>query len=340
MTEKVVKIIEKMLLEKGARATAMKMVDLCLKQLIGVTASDLADSSTYANGLDEIEFHLRDGDYITAFKTAKQIATEMVSEEDSEAGGMMKSISDFMNNNNASLNEINNIDSLRLLIREMVNELTPNQASTVLGKRYTDHRAERISKEAVKMVFREYIGKSMPIYMKTRESDPQHKYALIDVRWMETLGTNNNHIIKFDFHTDEVEIGTGRNSPYPQEKQQFTIAYNVNKDEIFAVQESDAMAYFYNRAFINLIVRLLNMARAIYNKEINSAPKYYAKVKLSLGNNEIINKGEEIPEKFVKNLPSNVIDYKSMTPEVKPSHYNVSNFRIFNYSSNDIKYTV
>ncbi len=336
MTEKVVKIIEKMLLEKGARVTAMKMVDLCLKQLIGVTASDLADSSTYANGLDEIEFHLRDGDYITAFKTAKQIATEMVSEEDSEAGGMMKSISDFMNNN-TSLNEINNINSLRLLIREMVNELTPNQASTVLGKRYSDHRAGRISKEAVKMVFREYIGKHLPLFMKIRNEDRPHKYQLIDVRWYDNLNGKDGHVIKFDFHSDEVQTGVGRDSMYPQEKQQFTISYSVNKDEIFADQESDSMAYFYNRAFINLIITVLNLSKKIYNKEINSKVDSYAKVTLSLPNNQIIQKGEKIPDEY-KERYYQYADSKTNELPVLPTRYKVGSFRMFDYSSDNLKY--
>lgn len=233
----------------------------------------------------------------------------------------------------------NNISALRLLIREMVNELTPNMASKVLDKRYTDKRAERIHPEAVKMVFRDYIGKSFPTFMKVRNENQPHKYQLIDVRWRTRMqDLNSNHVIKFDFHTDGLENNTGSDAPYADYKQQFTLTYDINNDSILNDENSDAKAYFYNRAFINMIIKLLNTARAIFNKEINSLPKYYAKVKLSLANNQIINQGDEVPADFAKNLPPNVLDYKSEASPVTPSHYKVGDFKIFDYSSNDIQY--
>lgn len=66
----------------GARETAVKLVDYFIKKMLGgMTASDLPDSATYANGLDDIESTLQGGDYNAAFDLAKDTAKEMISEE-------------------------------------------------------------------------------------------------------------------------------------------------------------------------------------------------------------------------------------------------------------------
>jgi hypothetical protein len=70
----------------GSRPVAMKMVDGYLSKMIGLTASDLADTATYANGLDSIEELLDDEKYSQAYAEAKETAKAMI--EDEGFGGM------------------------------------------------------------------------------------------------------------------------------------------------------------------------------------------------------------------------------------------------------------
>lgn len=228
-----------------------------------------------------------------------------------------------------------------LIENSELTELTPNMASAVLDKRYSDKRAERISSEAVKMVFREFIGKNYPWFMKIRNNNKPHQYQLIDVRWESKQPEGKfklDYVIKFDFHANDLDSSIGNDSPYPDDKQQFSIVYNVNNDEIIHSDNSDAMAYFYNRAFINIIIKLINIARSIYNKQINSVGKYYSLISRELPGNKTINIGDEIPDGFISYFHASEMGHKYIHPEVKPSRYTVGSFRVFDYSSNDIKY--
>lgn len=81
LTEKGIATVEKWIAEKGARGAGVKMIDSVLNRMIGLSSSDLADTATFANGLDEIESMLEEGDYNAAFEIAKDTAREMVDEE-------------------------------------------------------------------------------------------------------------------------------------------------------------------------------------------------------------------------------------------------------------------
>jgi hypothetical protein len=69
----------------GSRQTAKFLIDYVLsRKLGGLTSSDLADTAIFANGLDETEELLNDGDIEGAFEVAKDTAMEMIQDE----GGM------------------------------------------------------------------------------------------------------------------------------------------------------------------------------------------------------------------------------------------------------------
>lgn len=77
-------LIEKIkahILKKGARSAAVKLVDAHLRSITGLGSSDLADTTTFANGLDEIEGLLGRGDFQEAFEVAKDTAKAMAEEE-------------------------------------------------------------------------------------------------------------------------------------------------------------------------------------------------------------------------------------------------------------------
>lgn len=107
--EKLVTLLTGMIAKYGARSTGKRIIDLILTKRFGITSTDLPDSLTFANGLDEIEFFLRDGDYQTAFNMAKETALEMMREEGFEMG--------------LGENKIK-VKDLRKLIRESINDET------------------------------------------------------------------------------------------------------------------------------------------------------------------------------------------------------------------------
>jgi hypothetical protein len=66
----------------GARETAVKLVDMFIGRMLGgMSSSDLADTATFANGLDTVEEFLEDGDYEGAVIEAKETAQAMLEDE-------------------------------------------------------------------------------------------------------------------------------------------------------------------------------------------------------------------------------------------------------------------
>ena len=74
--------IEASVENNGARKTAVKLVDAFIGRMLpGMGASDLADTATFANGLDMIEEYLEDGNYQEAIEEAKSTAEAMLEDE-------------------------------------------------------------------------------------------------------------------------------------------------------------------------------------------------------------------------------------------------------------------
>jgi hypothetical protein len=67
--------------ELGDRKTAIKLIDYMLSRMISMSSGDLADTATYANGIDGVEDALVDGDYKRALNIAADTAKEMIDEE-------------------------------------------------------------------------------------------------------------------------------------------------------------------------------------------------------------------------------------------------------------------
>lgn len=70
---------------KGCRRVAKLLVDKVLASMTGgMTSSDLADTEIFADGLDEIESLLENEDFQDAFNLAKEVASDMLSDEGME----------------------------------------------------------------------------------------------------------------------------------------------------------------------------------------------------------------------------------------------------------------
>jgi hypothetical protein len=81
LTEKGVATLKRWIAENGARGAGVKMIDQMLNNIIGLSSSDLADTATFASGLDDIESLLESGNYDGALEVARDTAKEMVDEE-------------------------------------------------------------------------------------------------------------------------------------------------------------------------------------------------------------------------------------------------------------------
>ena len=82
LSEKAINQLTNKISQIGLRPTAMYLVDICISRMLGgLTASDLPDTTIYANGLDEIEDLLTSGEFDSAIHYAKEVANEMVEEE-------------------------------------------------------------------------------------------------------------------------------------------------------------------------------------------------------------------------------------------------------------------
>jgi len=80
-SEKGITMVEKWISELGEREAAVKLMDTIFNKMIGLSSSDLPDTATFANGLDEIEEAFIEKDYNSALEIAKDTAREMLEEE-------------------------------------------------------------------------------------------------------------------------------------------------------------------------------------------------------------------------------------------------------------------
>lgn len=82
ISEKTQNLITSWVQELGARQTGVKLIDTVLARATGgMTSSDLTDSTTFANGLDEIEQYLEANELGNALDAVKETARDMLEDE-------------------------------------------------------------------------------------------------------------------------------------------------------------------------------------------------------------------------------------------------------------------
>ncbi len=97
LTEKGLESVSKWIDENGSRGAGIKLIDAILRKKIGLSSSDLADSSTFMNGLDAVEEALDEKDLQGAYNIAKETAMEMIDEEGESYGFMGEGSGDNIN---------------------------------------------------------------------------------------------------------------------------------------------------------------------------------------------------------------------------------------------------
>ncbi len=81
VSEKTQGILTKWINELGTRQAAIKLIDNFLVKATGMSSSDLTDSVTFANGLDEVESYLEGGDFGGAIDATKETVRDMLEDE-------------------------------------------------------------------------------------------------------------------------------------------------------------------------------------------------------------------------------------------------------------------
>ena len=81
LNEKGIATVQRWIEDLGVRGAAKKMIDSALRKTIGLTSEDLSDTTTFANGLDEIESLLEQEEIESAWELAKETTTEMLEDE-------------------------------------------------------------------------------------------------------------------------------------------------------------------------------------------------------------------------------------------------------------------
>jgi len=139
VSEKNKRVIENWIEKFGHRESANKIIDFFIGKLIGLTSSDLPDTATFANGLDEIENYLRDGDYESALTHGKEVADEML-EDEGFPGFMEETVKDVYNEMvtakdlDLDPNKPSNIvyDRIIAQIQRELKKLSPDEAHNLL----------------------------------------------------------------------------------------------------------------------------------------------------------------------------------------------------------------
>ena len=80
-SEKGIMTVQEWIEKFGSREAAVKLMDNILMRMVGFSSSDLPDTATFANGLDEIEKAFNEKDYNGALEIAKDTAREMLEDE-------------------------------------------------------------------------------------------------------------------------------------------------------------------------------------------------------------------------------------------------------------------
>ncbi len=133
-----------------------------------------------------------------------------------------------------------------------INEIGPRMAAKGIFSPNMDSRGNKIKKDVITSLFREYIGQVKSFYIKTRETACQYK--LIEVDFVE-YGSDKNLNLYF-YKEDGVED----DAPYVDNKREITITYDMIKDEY----DQQSRAYEYNPYTINFLIKAANLIRQTY----------------------------------------------------------------------------
>jgi hypothetical protein len=79
--EKTIQVLKKWMEQAGSRDAAKRLIDFILKRRLGLGTDDLADTATFANGLDSVSEALEQQDWRGAIDIAKDTANEMIADE-------------------------------------------------------------------------------------------------------------------------------------------------------------------------------------------------------------------------------------------------------------------
>jgi hypothetical protein len=168
-----------------------------------------------------------------------------------------------------------------------------------------DDRTKDIQKDVVTHMFKNYIGKNLPFYIKTMKNNTPTKYDLLEVEYnMYEVGSGSDGgIMTLHFHTNE---GPEDDAPFINSKKNIVLEYSLENDDYLG----NAKRYHYNAYTVNFLIKAANIIREIYFKShpVYDRPHYNEPAKINL----------------------------ELTEKNKKTKLNKSWFQMFTYDSNNL----
>ena len=122
-----------------------------------------------------------------------------------------------------------------------------------------DERKSELHKNAITSLFRDYIGKDIPFFVKTLSTGTPRKYKLIEV-----LFKIYDKTLELHFYNENGD--KNNDAPYLDNKREIVFKYNLEKDDY----EGTSSHYILNRYAVNLLINAANkILETFYTREEN-----------------------------------------------------------------------
>ena len=139
-----------------------------------------------------------------------------------------------------------------ILFEDFINEISSSMASKAFTSGRNDERTNNLKKDVITHLFKDYIGRNLSFYVKTRKDNTPTKYTLIEV----TFGADK--ILNLYFNADN--DGDIDDSPFVNKKKDFVMNYSLDKDEYI----NESALYNFNAYTTNFLIKAANIIRQTY----------------------------------------------------------------------------
>lgn len=148
---------------------------------------------------------------------------------------------------------------------KLFEELSSGIASRAFGAARFDDRAAQLKKDVLTHLFRDYIGRDMPVYIKTRSDNTPTKYTLVEVEYRksEKPGDYTAGNLRIHFSADNVDIPAGfeaDDSPFGDSKKDVVMVYSIPDDGYIDASSH----YLFNQYAVNFLIKAAGIIRSLY----------------------------------------------------------------------------
>ena len=148
---------------------------------------------------------------------------------------------------------------------KLFEEMGPKIASKAFSATRDDERSDKLKRDVITHLFRNYIGRNIPFYVKTAKFNTSTKYTLIEVEYEKSYNYNEDEKgnLILHFSADNVDVPSGAiadDSPYCDSKKDIIMNYSISKDNYIHTSAH----YFFNQYAVNFLIKAANIIRNVY----------------------------------------------------------------------------